>query len=87
MHRGDATVAALLEMDRGIRATYLGSWVTGSNVRGFAWRTDCRDGVVVQRGLFDALEAGPVQGPVQRRSAQTGRAVEPDAPMDEVIRE
>jgi len=65
MYRGDATVAALLELDRGIRVTYLGSWVTGSNIRSFSWRSDCERGVVIQRGLFDGLEAGPPEGPLQ----------------------
>jgi predicted dehydrogenase len=62
MYRAEATVSALFEMERGIRATYIGSWVTGSNIRGFEWRTDCVRGVAVQRDLFDGLEAGPVDG-------------------------
>ncbi|MGQ0548687.1 MAG: Gfo/Idh/MocA family protein [Armatimonadota bacterium] len=65
MYRGDATVAALLEMTRGISVTYVGSWVTGSNIRSFAWRTDCEHGVVIQRQLFDDLVAGPTHGPLQ----------------------
>jgi predicted dehydrogenase len=64
MYRGEATVSALFEMERGIRATYIGSWVTGSNVHAFEWRTDCARGVAVQRDLFDGLEAGPINGPL-----------------------
>jgi predicted dehydrogenase len=64
MYRRDATVSALFEMDRGIRVTYIGSWVTGSNIRAFEWRTDCTRGVAVQRALFDGLETGPVDGPL-----------------------
>ncbi len=64
MYRGDATVSALFEMERGIRATYIGSWVTGTNIRAFEWRTDCARGVAVQRDLFGGLEAGPVGGPL-----------------------
>jgi predicted dehydrogenase len=62
MYRGEATVSALFEMERGIRATYVGSWVTGSNIRAFEWRTDCARGVAVQRDLFEDLAAGPVDG-------------------------
>jgi predicted dehydrogenase len=64
MYRGEATVSALFEMERGIRATYIGSWVTGSNIQAFEWRTDCARGVAVQRELFGGLEAGPVTGPL-----------------------
>jgi predicted dehydrogenase len=71
MYRGDAAVSALLEMDRGIRVTYVGSWVTGSNVRAFSWRTDCRDGVVIQRGLFETLEAGPAHGSLEAVPVET----------------
>jgi predicted dehydrogenase len=64
MYRGDATVTAIFDMERGIRATYLGSWVTGTNLRAFEWRTDCRDGALLQRALFGDLLAGARTGPL-----------------------
>lgn len=62
MYHGDATVVALLEMSNGLRVTYAGSWVTGSTLRLFVWRTDCEGGLITQRALFGDLEAGPVDG-------------------------
>ncbi|MBM3450793.1 MAG: Gfo/Idh/MocA family oxidoreductase [Armatimonadetes bacterium] len=64
MYRGDATVSAIFQMDRGIRASYLGSWVTGTNVRAFEWRTDCERGALVQRALFGDLYEGDRTGPL-----------------------
>jgi predicted dehydrogenase len=74
MYRGDATVSALFEMERGIRATYIGSWVTGSNTPAFEWRTDCVGGAAIQRSMFGALSAGPVDGPLAPVAVE---AVEP----------
>ena len=34
---------------------YLGTWAGGWNELKFQWRTDCADGVIVQRELFADL--------------------------------
>ena len=53
----DSCVSVLMEMADGARVNYLGTWTAGWNGMGFAWRTDFRDGMVLQRNQFaDVVE-------------------------------
>jgi predicted dehydrogenase len=55
MYAHDANVSCLLTLDDGMAVDYLGTWTGGWNELRFQWRTDCADGVIVQRELFDDL--------------------------------
>lgn len=54
----DASVAGLLGMVDGMRLQYFGTFAAGWDEPHFEWRTDCANGVVVQRGLFGGLWMG-----------------------------
>lgn len=57
MYRGDANVSALIEFDGGMFVNYQGTWQGGVDRLDFEWRTDCADGVVLQREMFGDLVA------------------------------
>lgn len=48
----DSNVACLIGFEGGLEATYLGTWTGGWNELKFEWRTDCTNGVIIQRQLF-----------------------------------
>lgn len=52
VYRHDSCVSALLEFDDGVRASYQGTWTAGWNALEFAWRSDFREGMILQRGQF-----------------------------------
>ncbi|SDX59932.1 Gfo/Idh/MocA family protein [Roseicitreum antarcticum] len=58
MYAGDANVSALFGFHGGLRVTYQGTWAAGIDRLDFDWRTDCSDGIVVQRDMFGDLAAG-----------------------------
>lgn len=55
MYAHDANVACLIGFEGGLEASYLGTWTGGWNALQFEWRTDCADGVIIQRQLFKDL--------------------------------
>ncbi len=55
MYAHDANVACLIGFEGGLEASYLGTWTGGWNELQFEWRTDCADGVIIQRQLFEDL--------------------------------
>ena len=55
MYAYDSNVSCLLGLEGGLEVNYLGTWTGGWNTMQFEWRTDCADGVIVQRELFDNL--------------------------------
>ncbi|SPJ25821.1 Gfo/Idh/MocA family protein [Palleronia abyssalis] len=55
MYRGDANVFALLEFDGGLHVSYQGTWAGGVDRLDFDWRTDCTEGVLIQREMFGDL--------------------------------
>jgi predicted dehydrogenase len=55
MYAHDANVSCLIGFEGGLEANYLGTWTGGWNELRFEWRTDCADGVIVQRQLFSDL--------------------------------
>lgn len=54
-YAGDTNVAALFEFASGMRLTYQGTWQGGLDRLDFDWRTDCTEGIVVQRDMFGDL--------------------------------
>ncbi len=58
MYDGDANVSALIGFHGGLRVNYQGTWAAGIDRLDFDWRTDCSDGIVVQRAMFGDLWAG-----------------------------
>jgi hypothetical protein len=55
MYAHDSNVNCLLGMEGGLEVNYLGTWTGGWNTLQFEWRTDCAEGVIVQRELFANL--------------------------------
>ena len=55
MYRHDSNVNCLLKLEGGIEVNYIGTWTGGWNDLQFQWRTDCSNGVIVQRQLFEDL--------------------------------
>lgn len=55
MYAHDANVHCLLTLEDGAEVNYFGTWSGGWNTPGFEWRTDCTDGVVIQRELHSDL--------------------------------
>jgi predicted dehydrogenase len=55
MYAHDANVACLIGFEGGLEAVYHGTWTGGWNELKFEWRTDCADGVILQRQLFSDL--------------------------------
>lgn len=55
MYAHDSNVSCHLTLEGGLEVTYLGTWTAGWDPIQFQWRTDCRDGVIVQRELFADL--------------------------------
>jgi predicted dehydrogenase len=83
MYARDSNVAALIEFDGGIRVNYQGAWQGNWAAPGFEWRTDCRDGIIMQREEFGALyyarrddaELRPVPLPPHERWISETRAL------------
>jgi predicted dehydrogenase len=57
MYAHDSNVSCLLRLTGGLVVNYLGTWTGGWNELRFEWRTDCANGVIVQRELFADLAA------------------------------
>lgn len=55
MYEGDANVGALISFVGGIEVTYQGTWAGNWKQMGFEWRTECREGVAIQRDMFGDL--------------------------------
>ncbi|MCB9117851.1 MAG: Gfo/Idh/MocA family oxidoreductase [Caldilinea sp.] len=55
MYAHDSNVSCLLRLAGGLEVNYLGTWTGGWNELRFEWRTDCAEGVIVQRELFADL--------------------------------
>jgi predicted dehydrogenase len=55
MYAHDSNVSCLLTLDGGMEVNYIGTWTGGWNEMQFQWRTDCAQGVIVQRQLFEDL--------------------------------
>jgi hypothetical protein len=50
-------VQCLLALEGGLEVSYVGTWTAGWNEPHFLWRTDCSDGVILQRELFSDIAA------------------------------
>ena len=55
MYAHDSSVQCLLTMEDGLEVNYVGTWTSGWNEPHFLWRTDCTDGVILQRDLFSDI--------------------------------
>jgi predicted dehydrogenase len=55
MYQDDSTVAAVLEMARGLLVHYSGTWSAQTKMDEFLWRTDCDQGALFQRAMFSDL--------------------------------
>ncbi|HEU5013501.1 MAG TPA: Gfo/Idh/MocA family oxidoreductase [Roseiflexaceae bacterium] len=63
MYAHDSNVHCLLSLEGGVEVNYFGTWTGGWDELQFQWRTDCADGVIVQRQLFDDLAAARTGDP------------------------
>ena len=92
MYAHDSNVAALFEFDGGMRVNYQGTWQGSWAVPGFEWRTECADGIIMQRDEFGALfyarrddaELTPVPLPPHERWISETQALF-DAFVDHVV--
>ena len=83
MYAHDANVACLIGFEGGLEAAYLGTWTGGWNEMQFEWRTDCANGVIIQRQLFSDLATArtgdpaltPVSLPAARAFVDDSRAL------------
>ena len=57
MYAHESNVSCLMTLEGGLEVNYLGTWTGGWDELQFEWRTDCSDGVIVQRKLFEDLAA------------------------------
>ncbi|MEM7124802.1 MAG: Gfo/Idh/MocA family oxidoreductase [Chloroflexota bacterium] len=57
----DSNVHCLLTLEGGMEVNYLGTWTGGWDELQFEWRTDCTDGVIIQRQLFEDLATARIQ--------------------------
>jgi predicted dehydrogenase len=55
MYAHESNVNCLLTLEDGMEVNYLGTWTGGWDELQFEWRTDCAEGVIVQRQLFEDL--------------------------------
>jgi predicted dehydrogenase len=55
MYAHDANVHALLTLEGAVAINYFGTWSGGWDNPGFEWRTDCEQGVIIQKELFSDL--------------------------------
>ncbi|MEO1442088.1 MAG: Gfo/Idh/MocA family oxidoreductase [Chloroflexota bacterium] len=55
MYDDDTNVAAIFVFENGMNVNYQGTWMSGWQVPGFEWRTDCTNGVISQQEQFGAL--------------------------------
>ncbi len=55
MYDDDSNVAALIEFDGGLRVNYQGTWQGNWVAPGFEWRSDCTQGIIMQRDQFGDL--------------------------------
>lgn len=64
MYEHDSNVNCLLTLEGGMEVNYIGTWTGGWDELQFQWRTDCSDGVIVQRQLFEDLATARMADPV-----------------------
>lgn len=57
MYSGAANVSALIEFAGGMLVSYQGTWAGGVDRLDFEWRSDCSEGVLIQRDMFGDLVA------------------------------
>ncbi|KQT51553.1 oxidoreductase [Devosia sp. Leaf420] len=55
MYRDDANVSALIRFANGVEVNYQGLWQSNWQKPGFQWRSECKNGVVVQNDQFGEL--------------------------------
>ncbi|MBV7336425.1 Gfo/Idh/MocA family oxidoreductase [Chloroflexi bacterium TSY] len=61
MYAHDSNVHCLLTLQDGMEVNYLGTWTGGWDELQFEWRTDCTEGMIVQRQLFEDLAMARMQ--------------------------
>lgn len=68
MYADDANVSALISFANGVIVNYQGTWAANWKTPGFEWRSECANGVVIQKDQFGqlgyALHADPALQPV-----------------------
>jgi predicted dehydrogenase len=55
MYEDDTNVAALFTFENGLIVNYQGTWQSGWQQPNFEWRTDCTEGVILQKDQFGKL--------------------------------
>ena len=55
MYRDDTNVSAIFTFKNGLTVNYQGTWQGGWQEPNFEWRTDCSEGVILQKDQFAEL--------------------------------
>ncbi|SVE32902.1 uncharacterized protein METZ01_LOCUS485756, partial [marine metagenome] len=55
MYKHHTNVFALFELKNGMKINYLGTWQGSYKKLNFEWRTECEDGVIIQKEQFSDL--------------------------------
>ena len=55
MYSHDTNVNAILELKNGIVVNYIGNWQSNCKSLNFEWRTDCSNGIIIQKKQFNDL--------------------------------
>lgn len=55
MYAHDTNVNALLELENGMKVNYIGNWQSNCKSLNFEWRTDCTNGIIIQKKQFADL--------------------------------
>ena len=53
MYKDDTNVNAILELKNKIIINYVGNWQSNSKSLNFEWRTDCENGIIIQKKQFE----------------------------------
>lgn len=63
MYSHAANVSCLMTMEGGLEVDYFGTWTGGWDPMSFEWRTDCAEGIIVQRELHSNLAVARTRDP------------------------
>ena len=56
MYKHDTNVNAILELQNGIIVNYIGNWQSNCKSLNFEWRTDCSNGIIIQKTSIKTLQ-------------------------------
>lgn len=67
MYKYDTNVNAILELKNSIIINYIGNWQSNSKALNFEWRTECDNGIIVQKKQFEGLYYTSFKSAVEKK--------------------